>query len=159
MSKQPLIAIPLDIPDVRGLQTDQTQAGEYILTIESTLESTTCRQCGRTITDQHSVDTARRLRHLPILGRPVLLRIRPKRFRCRDCDDRPTTTQKLDWYDPAALHTKVYERHFIVQLINSTITDVPAKEDVSYDALVGILDRWVATTVDWRARADRHPRH
>lgn len=149
MSKQPLISIPLDIPDVRVLQTDLTQAGEYILTIESTLESTICRQCGRTITDLHGLDKSRLLRHLPILGRPVFLRIRPKRFRCPFCDDHPTTTQRLDWYDPAALHTKAYERHLILQLINATITDVTEKEDVSYDAMVSILDRWVARTVDW----------
>ena len=37
----------------------------------------------------------------------------------------------------------------IVQLINSTISDVTQKEDVSYDAMVSILDRWVATTLDW----------
>jgi transposase len=151
MSKQPLISIPLDIPDVRVLRTDQTNAGEYILTIESTLESTTCRQCGRTITDLHGLDKSRLLRHLPILGRPVFLRIQPKRFRCPFCDDHPTTTQRLDWYDPQALHTKAYERHLILQLINATITDVTEKEDVSYDAMVSILDRWVAKTVDWTA--------
>jgi hypothetical protein len=33
-------------------------------------------------------------------------------------------------------------------MVNSTLTDVEAKEDVSYDALIGILDRLVATTVD-----------
>ena len=48
MAKEPFISIPLDIPDVRVLRTDLTQAGEYILTIESTLTSTTCRRCGRT---------------------------------------------------------------------------------------------------------------
>lgn len=151
MSKPPLISIPLDIPDVQLLQTDQTQAGEYILTIESTLKSTTCHQCGRTITDLHGVDKPRLLRHLPIFGRPVFLRIRPKRFRCPYCDDHPTTTQRLEWYDPAALHTKAYERHLMLQRINATFTDVTEKEDVSYDALVSILDRWVATTVDWTA--------
>ena len=31
------------------------------------------------------------------------------------------------------------------------MTDVVAKEDVSYDALLGILDRWIATTIDWSA--------
>jgi transposase len=36
-------------------------------------------------------------------------------------------------------------------LVNSTITDVEAKEDVTYAALLGILDRWIATTVDWDA--------
>src|SRR5262245_45366221 len=151
MSKPPFISIPLDIPDLRLLQTDLTQANEFILTVESTLESTSCRRCGRTITEPHGTDQPRLLRHLPILGRPVYLRIRPKRFRCPFCDNHPTTTQTLDWYDPPSLHTKAYERHLIVQLINATLTDVTEKEDVSYDALLGILDRWIATTVDWDA--------
>jgi transposase len=149
VSKQPFISIPLDIPDVRVLQTDLTQADEFILTVESTLSNTSCRRCGRTITEQHGEDRSRLLRHLPILGRVVYLRIRPKRFRCPYCDDHPTTTQELDWYDPDVLHTKAYERHLIVQLVNSTVTDVVAKEDVSYDALLGILDRWIATAIDW----------
>ena len=151
MSKPPFISIPLDIPDLRVLQTDLTQANEFILTVESTLDSTSCRRCGRTITEPHGTDQPRLLRHLPILGRPLYLRIRPKRFRCPFCDDHPTTTQTLDWYDPTALHTKAYERHLIVQMINTTLTDVTEKEDVSYDALLGILDRSIAKTVDWDA--------
>jgi transposase len=151
MSKHPLISIPLDIPDVRVLQTEITKAGELILTVESTLTNTSCRRCGRTITERHGTDEPRLLRHLPILGRVVYLRIRPKRFRCPFCDDHPTTTQMLDWYDPKALHTKAYERQLIVQLIGSTLTDVEAKADVTYDALMGILDRWIASSVDWDA--------
>ncbi len=149
MPKHPLISIPLDIPDVRVLQTELTKTGELILTVESTLSSTSCRRCGRIITERHGVDEPRLLRHLPILGRVVYLRIRPKRFRCPWCDDHPTTTQQLDWYDPNALHTKAYERHLIVQLVNSTFTDVEAKEDVTCDALIGILDRWIACSVEW----------
>jgi transposase len=149
MPKHSLISIPLDIPDVRVLQTELTKAGELILTVESTLSSTTCRRCGRTIAERHGVDEPRLLRHLPILGRVVYLRIRPKRFRCPFCDDHPTTTQTLDWYDPKALHTKAYERHLILQLVNSTFTDVEAKEDVTADALLGILDRWIATSLEW----------
>jgi transposase len=151
MPKHSLISIPLDIPDVRVLQTELTKDGELILTVESTLPTTTCRRCGRSITQHHGHDAPRLLRHLPILGRVVYLRIRPKRFRCPFCDDHPTTTQALDWYDPNALHTKAYERHLIVQLIGSTLTDVGAKEDVTADALLGILDRWIDTTVDWDA--------
>jgi transposase len=151
MPKQPFISIPLDIPDLRVLQTELTKDGEFILTIESTLTSTSCRRCGRTITERHGVDEPRLLRHLPILGRVVYLRIRPKRFRCLWCDGHPTTTQHLDWYDPNALHTKAYERHLILQLVNSTLSDVEAKEDVTTDALVGILDRWIAHSVDWDA--------
>src|SRR5215213_11236991 len=151
MPKQPLISIPLDIADVRVLQTELTKDSEFILTVESTLTSTTCRRCERTITERYGVDEPRLLRHLPILGRVVYLRIRSKRFRCPWCDGHPTTTQQLDWYDPNALHTKAYERHLILQLVNSTITDVEAKEDVTSAALLGILDRWIATSVDWDA--------
>src|SRR5215216_6883370 len=151
MPKPRLISIPLDIPNVRVLQTELTKDGELILTVESTIPNTICRRCGCTITERHGLDEPRLLRHLPILGRVVYLRIRPKRFRCPFCDDHPTTTQTLDWYDPQALHTKAYERHLIVQLVNSTFTDVEAKEDVTADALLGILDRWIAKSVDWDA--------
>jgi transposase len=151
MPKQPFISIPLDIPDVRVLQTELTKDGEFILTVESTLTSATCRRCGRVITEHHGLDEPRLLRHLPILGRVVYLRIRPKRFRCPFCDGHPTTTQQLDWYDPNALHTKAYERHLILQLVNSTLADVEAKEDVTSDAVLGILDRWIAKSVDWDA--------
>jgi len=151
MPTHPLISIPLDIPDVRILQTEITKAGELILTVESTLPSPTCRRCGRTITERHGLDEPRLLRHLPILGRVGYLRIRPKRFRCPWWDAHPTTAQHRDWYDPQALHTKADERHLIVQLVNSTLTDVEAKEDGTYDALLGILDRWIARSVDWEA--------
>src|SRR5215212_1806960 len=80
MPKHSLISLPLDIRDVRVLQTEPTKASELILTVESLLTSTTCRRCGRTLTEQHGVDEPRLLRHLPILGRVVYLRIRPKRF-------------------------------------------------------------------------------
>jgi transposase len=151
MPKHPLISIPLDIPDVGVRQTEITKDGELILTVESTLTSTPCRRCGRTLTESHGLDEPRLLRHLPILGRVVYLPIRPRRFRCPWCDDHPTTTQSLDWYEPNALHTKAYERHLILQLVNSTLSDVGAKEDVTSDALLGILDRWIASSVDWDA--------
>lgn len=89
MSKHPLISIPLDLSDVRVLQTEITKQGELILTVESTLTTSICRRCGRTISERHGLDQPRLLRHLPILGRVVYLRIRPKRFRCRFCDDHP----------------------------------------------------------------------
>jgi transposase len=149
LDKQPFISIPLDISNIRVLQTEINAQRELVLTVESTLTSTSCRRCGRTITESHGLDEARLLRHLPILGRVVYLRIRPKRFRCPFCDDHPTTTQTLDWYDPNALHTKAYERHLILLLVNSTLADVQAKEDVTVDAMLGILDRTIATSIDW----------
>src|SRR5262249_14706161 len=149
MDKQPFISIPLDIAHVRVLQTEINAQDELILTVESTLSSTSCRRCGRTISEPHGLDEPRLLRHLPSFGRVVYLRIRPKRFRCPFCDDHPTTTQTLDWYDPTALHTTAYERHLILLLINSTLSDVQAKEDVTTDAMLGILNRTITTSIDW----------
>jgi transposase len=149
MSKGVSITIPLDIPEVRILSVGQTKLGEYLITVESTRSTAVCPRCGCVLTESFGHGATRRLRHLPILGCPVYLEIRPLRFRCPHCPGQPTTTQVLDWYHPEALHTKAYERHLILTLINSTMTDVVAKEDVSYDALLGIMDRWVATAVDW----------
>jgi transposase len=114
MAHHPRMTIPLDIPDVRVLRTEQTKVGEYIVTVESTMTTTPCRRCGRILTDLHGLDDPRQLRHLAIFGGPVSIQIRPKRFRCWHGDGHPTTTQLLEWYDPTALHTKAYERHLII---------------------------------------------
>ena len=149
MSTGVSITIPLDIPEVRIISVGQTKLGEYLITVESTRSTAVCHRCGCVLTKSFGHGTARRLRHLPILGCPVYVEIRPLRFRCPHCPGQPTTTQQLEWYHPEALHTKAYERHLILTLVKCTITDVVAKEDVSYDALLGMLDRWVATEVDW----------
>jgi hypothetical protein len=46
------ITIPLDIPDVRVLQTALGERGELIITIESTKDGTRCRKCGADVTKQ-----------------------------------------------------------------------------------------------------------
>lgn len=125
------------------------QAGRAYLDGRKHADQHNRRRCGATLTQQHGVDQPRLLRHLSILGHPVYLRLCPKRFRCPSCSGHPTTTQHLDWYAPNALHTKAYERHLMLSLVDSTVTDVVEKEDVSYDALLGILDRWMDTSVDW----------
>jgi transposase len=95
MIQPPHISIPLDLPDVQVLTTEFTQEQELIIEVESTLTSTVCRRCGRTISEFHAYDQPLKLRHLSILGFIVYIRIRPKRFRCPSCDDHPTTTQRL----------------------------------------------------------------
>jgi len=149
MPDQPKIEIPLDLPDVRVLGTRLTHDRELLIEVESTLTTTTCRRCGKTISTFYGYDRPFRLRHLPSFGLVVYIEIRPKRFRCPFCDDHPTTTQRLSWYEPKALHTKAYERYLLLQLINSTITDVCLKEDLTPDALEGIVDRWIESEVDW----------
>jgi transposase len=149
MADQPTIQIPLDLPDVRVLRTEFTPDRELIIEVESTLASTTCRRCGKTIDTFYGYDRLIQLRHLPSFGLVVSIQLRPKRFRCPFCDDHPTTTQRLSWYEPKALHTKAYERYLLLQVINSTIADTCQKENITPDALQTIIDRWGSRTLDW----------
>jgi transposase len=142
------IEIPLDLPEVRILKSE-LNGQEIVITVESTREWAICPRCGERTREFHGFGRQLRLRHLPILGRPVMIEIRPKRFRCPACDDHPTTTQKLDWYDERSPHTKAYDQWLLLSLIGSTISDVARKERLSYDLVLGAMDRWIAREVNW----------
>jgi transposase len=144
-----MIQFPLDLPDVEVLKTELTAKGHLVITVESTLEGTRCRRCGQEIREPHGHDRVLRLRHLPILERPVYIEIRPKRYRCPYCSDHPTTTQRCSWYEPNSPHTRAFEQHALRSLINSTVTDVSRKERLGAEAVEGILNRQVAQAVDW----------
>ncbi|MCA1617107.1 MAG: ISL3 family transposase [Acidobacteria bacterium] len=144
-----MISIPLDIPEVRVLETEITSTGDFLITVESTLGSATCHKCGRETTEFHSLDRWITLRHLPILDRQVLIRLRPKRYRCSYCSGRPTSTQRLDWYEMGSGQTKAYEQYLLLRLVNSTIEDVSCKEQVGYEAVGGVIDRYICKEVRW----------
>lgn len=145
------VSVPLDIPDVRVLKTEINARGELIITIESTKSGTTCRICGRWIDKFHGQDDWATLRHLPVFGRPSYLRYRPKRYQCLACQERPTTTQRLDWQDEGSPHSFAYDEHLLLQLVGATIEDVSIKERVAYDAVLGVLERRIRAEVDWSA--------
>jgi transposase len=147
--KKPMITIPLDLPEVRVLETEVTASGDFVITVESTGGSTRCRECGRETAEFHSYDRWITLRHLPILDRAVWIRLRPKRYRCPWCSDHPTTTQRLSWDEPGADKTTAYEQYLLVRLINSTIEDVSRKEQVGDEAVVGVVDRYIRQELDW----------
>jgi transposase len=131
------------------LKIEITPRGECTITVESTLEGTQCRKCGREIREFHGLDEGITLRHLPILGRKVFLRLRPKRDRCPYCAGGPTTTQELAWYSAKSPHPKAYEKYLLVQLVHATVEDVSLKEEIGYKALEGSVDRWISREVNW----------
>ena len=151
MSKKPNIQIPLDLPDIDILETEQKSIGDYIITVKSTLNAAECHKCGQKIDQFHGYGRPITLRHLSILGRKVWIRIRPKRYRCPDCENHPTTTQRLSWYEPNSPHTRAYDDYLMKCLINSTLSDVSRKEDVGYDAVEGALARCLEHEVNWEA--------
>ena len=143
------IQIPLDLPDVRVLKVGKTKAGDWLIRVESTLKGTKCRKCGRKITHFHGHDHAIRLRHLPVFEQPVYVEFRPKRYQCKDCQGKPTTTERLSWHELRSPNTKPYEQWLLKFLVNSTVVDVGKKLEISEETVTGVLDRGVTTKVDW----------
>lgn len=141
--------IQLNIPDVKILNIETTKTNDLVITVKSMKKSTKCHKCGQNIKKIHGYGEAIMLRHLPILGQSVYIRLRPARFQSGDCDNQPTTTEESDWYNRRSKFTKVYEEWLMKMLINSTISDVARKESVSYDDVEGVLDRQIAAQVDW----------
>jgi transposase len=141
--------IPLDIPDVTIEKVETNRHGDFVITVKSTIEGTYCHRCGKKITKVYGDDREITFRHLSILGRKTFIRLRPVRYQCLSCNGSPTTTQQLSWYNPRSSYTKPYEEHLLLGIVNSTIQDVSIKEDIGYEAIMGILDRHIQVKVDW----------
>ena len=148
------ISIPLDIAGIRVLKTQIRPDNTIIIDVESEENGTHCRRCGKFIQKFHGLDRPILLRHLPILDRPVYLRLRPKRFLCQECDPHVTTTQTCDWYEPNSPHTKLFEQFILRELVNSTVADVSIKQNLGQDAILGMLKRFINTEPDWQALED-----
>jgi transposase len=112
---EPTFELLLKLPHIRVLRVEQTKAGAYIVTVESTLQHTMCHICKRRIDTFYRLDDAIMLQHLPICGSKVFVRLQPKRFRCPFCSVKPTTTQEVSWYRPRSQFTKAYEEYLLMQ--------------------------------------------
>lgn len=138
----------LNIPKVRVLNVENKEQ-EISIEVEFVENHSICHRCGQRATKFHGHGKKLRLRHLPVFNKPVYLYLHPKRYQCLHCDDRPTTTQRGDWYDPHAECTQEFARFLLLEIVNSTLLDVSKKHDVSYDVLRGLLIRHVSDEVDW----------
>ena len=140
--------IPLGIAEVEIETMETTQGGDFVITVRSSIEETNCHKCGKIITKFHGHDQMITLRHLSILGKETYLRIIPKRYQCSDCNG-STTTQILSWYNSKSRQTKAYEEYVLLNLINSTVSDVSLKENLGYFTITGIIDRYIGAEVNW----------
>jgi transposase len=147
---KPEITIPLDIEDVHVFKVEVSQNGDIQIQLESSLDYGYCRKCGRKITKLHSYDDWVTVRHLPIFGQAVYIHYQPKRYECEACDGGPTTTQQLKWHTERSPNTVAFERWLLVSLVNSTVQDVALKAAVSYDTVLGVVERQIHRSVDWR---------
>ena len=144
-----ILPISLDIPNLTLDHMETTTQGHRIITVRSTVLGTDCHQCGQEITKIYGNDRDIVLRHLPILGRKTFIRLHPVRYQCQSCRWNPTTTQRSFWYTSRCSCTKAFENHIMLQFINSTVKDICIKEDIGYEVVMGIIDRYISHTIDW----------
>jgi transposase len=79
------------------------------------------------------------------IGAEGYICICPARYQCTHCSGNPTTTQKLQWYEPRSPHTIAYEEHVARELVHSTVSDVCIKGDLGYEAVMGIIPCHIQT--------------
>jgi len=155
-SAEPTLYIPLELPGVEIVSVKMDADG-YHITVRSVVNHTQCRNCGGEITCSHGYDDPITVQHLPVFGHPTYITFRPKRFLCPHCstpERKVITTQVLSWQSPRSPLTCIYEEHVLLQLVNSTIEDVSRKEHLSYDTVLGVLERRIATKVVWEEFTD-----
>jgi len=85
------------------------------------------------------------------LAKKTFIEITPPRGICQRCDDHPTTTQTLDWFDRSVHHTKAYEQHVLLSLVHSTITDVSIKENLGEGVIQHIIDTRISENINWKS--------
>lgn len=137
----------LELEDVKVIGYKIQNDAIYIQ-VESTRSEIPCKKCGK-LTKPKGAGKEIQLRHLAVLGKASYITIKPKRGICENCDDHPTTTQSLEWYEPNGRHTKYFEDHLLFSLINSTVSDVSMKENVGYDAVDGVINRRISNEINW----------
>ena len=146
-----IFATLLNLPGIIIVQVDIDEQENCLVKAESTKEGTPCRVCGRTIHTPSGHGRALKIRHLSIFGRKTYIVICPPRYQCLDCEGKPTTTQQFSWHEPRSSHTKAYDESLLLLLVNSTVEDVSIKEDVGYESIMGIIDRYMSTEIHWES--------
>ncbi len=125
-----------------------TSDNAIIIRVQSTKEEIPCRVCGRP-TKPYEKGRTLKLQHLSILGKKADVEITPSHGVCPYCKDKTTTTQTLSWYERNGHYTKAYEKHLMLSLINSTISDVCIKEGIGKHAMQNIIDRYINKEARW----------
>jgi transposase len=119
------------------------------LTVQSTYDEVPCRKCGGP-TKSKGYAEEREIRHLPMNEQECYLVIKAKRGICENCDDHPTTNQRLEWYEYNSRYTKDYLKSLMISLVNSTLEDVAIKQNLSSDTIARIVTEQISDSVNWK---------
>jgi transposase len=95
------INIPVEVLGLSDIAIESVNFNadrEIIIRAISTRQELLCRHCHRP-TEPHGRGRELMLRHLPVFGKPTYIVLTPRPGICKYCDNHPTTTECLDWYE------------------------------------------------------------
>lgn len=133
--------------DISKVEDRESSIDIHVKTNET---SVACQQCGKHTDCFHGHDNERCVAHLPIMGKPLNIFYPPRRYLCESCDIHGVTTTATPlWHDVKSQLTYDFERHLMLELVNSTISDVAIKNSLTEKQIQGIIDRHMSGEVDW----------
>jgi transposase len=140
----------LGLPDIEIDRVVRTEPKTLRIYVNSTKHGAVCHRCGKPIEKPYGHGQEIELRHLPVFEHKTYIVIKPKRYVCETCEDRPTTGQTLSWYTPKSPFTVACEQDVMLTVINGTVEDASLKHEIGADAVQGILDRHIEAEIDWQ---------
>lgn len=102
----------LNLPETEIID-NKIENNKVYLTVQSTFDEVPCRKCGGP-TKSKGYAEERKIRHLPMNEQECYLVIKAKRGICENCDDHPTTNQRLEWYEYKSRYTKDYLKSLMI---------------------------------------------
>lgn len=131
----------LNLPDMKVLDFQEIEGEEIIITIEKSVNYSTCPSC-RQITQSIHQNHWRMIHDLPWSKKPVLLKINRRQFKCHKC--KKVFSEKLDFVAESKRYTKRLATDIVQQVLNSNIHSVAERNGLSDEEVESMLKKQVS---------------
>jgi len=148
------ISIDLGLDDIKVKQMSTDEQGNYHIHVACTVTVGTCPHCNKRLHQTHGHCQERVIEHIPILEKRVFIHARWPRFVCLECHQK-TTSFHPQWLNKTGNKTIAFEHYVLKQLINSTVSDVSVKLQLTNETVDGIVNRHIKTDYDWSSNRPR----
>jgi len=146
--KHTKISIDLALDDIKIKQMLVDEQGHYHIHVSCTVTTGACSHCHRRLHQTHGHCQESVIEHIPILEKRVFIHVRWPRFICPDCAQK-TTSFHPQWLNKTGNKTIAFENYVLKQLINSTVSDVSLKLQLTHETVEGIVNRHIKIDYDW----------
>ncbi len=131
----------LNLPEMKVLDFQELEGNEIIITIEKSINYSTCPNCGQNTYSVHQ-NHWRMIHDLPWNKKSVLLKINRRQFKCHNC--KKVFSEKLDFVDKSKRYTKRLASDIVQQVLNSNIHSVAQRNGLSDEEVESMLKKQVS---------------